>query len=71
VVTLPLRYRLLALNAYDRRELLREGQLARKLRLDRVSERLELEALQQLADDSAADGFTPLDLEPPKGIVPG
>jgi Zn-dependent peptidase ImmA (M78 family) len=67
--TLPLRYRLLAQSAYDRKELLTEGQLARKLRLDRVSARLELEALRQMADDSADDGFTPLELDPAEGLV--
>jgi len=60
---LPLRYRLLAQSAYDRRELLTEGQFARKLRLDRVSARLELEALRQIADDSAGDGFAPVELD--------
>ena len=67
---LPLRYRLLAQSAYDRKELLTEGQLARKLRLDRVSARLELEALRQIANDSAGDGFTPLELDPSEGLVP-
>lgn len=67
---LPLRYRLLAQSAYDQRDLLSEGQLARKLRVDRVSARLELEALRQIADHSDADGFTPLELDPAQGLVP-
>ncbi len=49
---LPLRYRLLALSAYEQKERLTEGQLARKLRTDRVSARLELESLRLLIDDS-------------------
>ncbi len=65
-----MRYRLLAQSAYDRKELLTEGQLARKLRLDRVSARLELEALRQIANDSAGEGFTPLELDPSEGLVP-
>lgn len=68
--TLPLRYRLLAQGAYDQKELLTEGQLARKLRLDRVSTRLELEALRQIANDSAGEGFVPLELDPTEGLVP-
>jgi hypothetical protein len=63
---LPLRYRLLASSAYSVRESLTEAQLARKLRTDRVSARLELEALRFLSDDSGAtdaDGFVPLDLD--------
>lgn len=67
---LPLRYRLLAQGAYDRKELLTEGQLAQKLRLDRVSARLELEALRRIADDSVGDGFVPLELDPTDGLVP-
>jgi len=65
---LPLRYRLPAQSAYDQ-ELLTEGQLSHKLRLDRVSARLELEALRQIADDSAEDGFTPIELDPSQGLV--
>ncbi len=63
---LPLRYRLLASAAYSVRESLTEAQLARKLRTDRVSARLELEALRFLSDDSGVtddDGFLPLDLD--------
>jgi len=66
---LPLRYRLLAQSAYDQRELLTEGQVAHKLRLDRISARLELEALRQIADNSEEDGFTPLELDPSEGLV--
>jgi Zn-dependent peptidase ImmA (M78 family)/transcriptional regulator with XRE-family HTH domain len=68
--TLPLRYRLLAQGAYDQKELLTEGQLARKLRLDRVSTRLELEALRQIANDSAGEGFVPIELDPTEGLIP-
>ena len=68
--SLPLRYRLLAQSAYDQKELLTEGQLARKLRLDRVSARMELEALRQMANDSVGDSFTPLELDPTEGLVP-
>lgn len=63
---LPLRYRLLALSAFEDKELLTEGQFARKLRLDRVSARLESESLRRLADDvgaSDADGFTLVGLD--------
>jgi Zn-dependent peptidase ImmA (M78 family)/transcriptional regulator with XRE-family HTH domain len=63
---LPLRYRLLASSAYSVKELLTEGQLARKLRTDRVSARLELESLRFLSDDSGGsdeDGFAPMDLD--------
>ncbi len=49
---LPLRYRLLAQSAFDYQERLTEGQLARKLRTDRISARLELESLRLLADDA-------------------
>lgn len=49
---LPLRYRQLALGAHDSKEALTEGQLARKLRTDRVSARLELESLRMVADDA-------------------
>lgn len=66
---LPLRYRLLAQSAFDRRELLTEGQLARRLRVDRVSARLELEKLRQLADESVDGDFTPLELDPAQGLV--
>jgi Zn-dependent peptidase ImmA (M78 family)/transcriptional regulator with XRE-family HTH domain len=63
---LPLRYRLLASSAYTNKELLTEGQLARKLRLDRVSARLELEALRAMSDDSGTsddDGFSLVELD--------
>jgi Zn-dependent peptidase ImmA (M78 family)/transcriptional regulator with XRE-family HTH domain len=63
---LPLRYRQLALGAYALKEKITEGQLARKLRTDRVSARLELESLRVLFDDSgsgATDGFAPVELD--------
>lgn len=64
---LPLRYRQLAQSAFDREDGgLTEGQLARKLRTDRVSARLELESLRLLADDggvSADDEFEPVELD--------
>lgn len=63
---LPLRYRLLAQSAFDHKERLTEGQLMRKLRMDRVSARLELESLRQLADDAGGEsdvGFSPVDLD--------
>jgi Zn-dependent peptidase ImmA (M78 family)/transcriptional regulator with XRE-family HTH domain len=63
---LPLRYRLLAQSAYEYKELLTEGQLARKLRTDRVSARLELESLRLFADEAgAANGadFAPVELD--------
>ena len=63
---LPLRYRLLASAAFSVKELITEGQLARKLRTDRVSARLELESLRFLSDDSGVsdeDGFAPMDLD--------
>jgi Zn-dependent peptidase ImmA (M78 family)/transcriptional regulator with XRE-family HTH domain len=63
---LPLRYRMLARSAYEQKELLTEGQLARKFRLDRVSARMELESLRMLADDSGDtddDGFKPVELD--------
>lgn len=66
---LPLRYRLLAQSAYEQKELLTEGQLAHKLRLDRVSARLELESLRKIADNSEDDGFTALELDPSEGLV--
>ena len=64
--TLPLRYRLLAQSAYEHKERLTEGQLARKLRTDRVSARLELESLRLFADEAmVTDGidFTPVELD--------
>ena len=63
---LPLRYRQLALSAYETKEKLTEGQLARKLRMDRVSARLELESLRLLTDDagsSADDDFEPVEMD--------
>jgi Zn-dependent peptidase ImmA (M78 family)/transcriptional regulator with XRE-family HTH domain len=63
---LPLRYRQLAFSAYERKEQLTEGQLARKLRMDRVSARLELEALRLIVDDAgvgAEDGFEPVEMD--------
>jgi Zn-dependent peptidase ImmA (M78 family) len=63
---LPIRYRQLALSAYESKEKLTEGQLARKLRTDRVSARLELESLRMMTDDAgtvADDGFEPVDLD--------
>jgi Zn-dependent peptidase ImmA (M78 family)/transcriptional regulator with XRE-family HTH domain len=69
---LPLRYRLLAMSAYEHKEKLTEGQLARKLRLDRVSARLELESLRLLADDSGDStdsGFTPVDFDASEMVV--
>lgn len=63
---LPLRYRLLAQSAYEVKEQLTEGQLARKLRTDRVSARLEMELLRLVADESRDSGgvdFTPVDLD--------
>ncbi len=52
---LPIRYRQLARNAYERdNEPITEGQLARKLRMDRVSARLEIEALRHLTDDAGS-----------------
>jgi Zn-dependent peptidase ImmA (M78 family)/transcriptional regulator with XRE-family HTH domain len=59
---LPLRYRQLALSAYEVKEKLTEGQLARKLRMDRVSARLELESLRLLTDDAGAEDFEPVEL---------
>ena len=65
---LPLRYRQLALSAYEREdEPITEGQLARKLRVGRVAARLELESLRLLSDDagnSADDEFEPVELNP-------
>jgi len=62
---LPLRYRQLALSAYETKEKLTEGQLARKLRLGRVATRLELESLRLMNDDAgvgANDQFEPVEL---------
>lgn len=63
---LPLRYRQLALSAYELKEKLTEGQLARKLRTDRVSARLELESLRLMTDDAgtaADDEFAPVEMD--------
>ena len=63
---LPLRYRQLALSAYESKEQLTEGQLARMLRTDRVSARLELESLRMMTDDAgtgADDGFEPVEMD--------
>ncbi|MEM7599971.1 MAG: XRE family transcriptional regulator [Verrucomicrobiota bacterium] len=62
---LPLRYRLLAMRAY-KDERITEAQFAKKLRLDRVSARLELEALESLIDDAGGleqDVFTPIEVD--------
>ena len=63
---LPLRYRQLVLGAYETKEQLTEGQLVRKLRTDRVSARLELEALRLMTDDAGTaddDGFEPVEMD--------
>lgn len=63
---LPMRYRQLALGAYESKERLTEGQLARKLRMDRVSARLELESLRMMTDDAgtgADDDFEPVEMD--------
>lgn len=63
---LPLRYRQLALSAYESKEKLTEGQLARKLRTDRVSARLELESLRLMTDDAGTDSddvFEPVEMD--------
>lgn len=63
---LPIRYRQLALGAYESKEKLTEGQLARKLRTDRVSARLELESLRMMNDDAGTsedDGFEPVEMD--------
>lgn len=59
---LPLRYRLLAKNAYEDRGEITEGQLAKMLRLDRVSARMELEKLSLLVDSAGDDGYEPVEL---------
>lgn len=62
---LPLRYRQLALSAYETKEKITEGQLSRKFRLGRVATRLELESLRMQNDDSGggADAeFEPVEL---------
>jgi Zn-dependent peptidase ImmA (M78 family)/transcriptional regulator with XRE-family HTH domain len=64
--SLPMRYRQLAYSAYEIKEQLTEGQLARKLRTDRVSARLELESLRLMADDaglSSEDEFEPVEID--------
>lgn len=64
---LPLRYRQLACNAYEREgHGLTEGQLARKLRMDRISARIELESIRLLTDDAGdadSDAFEIVDLD--------
>lgn len=63
---LPMRYRQLAFSAFENKEELTEGQLARKLRMDRVSARLELESLRLMTDDAgltADDGFEPVEMD--------
>jgi Zn-dependent peptidase ImmA (M78 family)/transcriptional regulator with XRE-family HTH domain len=63
---LPMRYRQLAFSAYESKEQLTEGQLARKLRMDRVSARMELESLRLMTDDAgltADDGFEPVEMD--------
>ena len=56
----------MALSAYEVREKLTEGQLARKLRTDRVSARLELESLRLLTDDAGSgpeETFSPVEMD--------
>lgn len=70
---LPLRYRQLAFSAYEKKEQLTEGQLARKLRMDRVSARIELESLRLIVDDAGLgsdDEFEPVELDVSE-MVPG
>jgi Zn-dependent peptidase ImmA (M78 family) len=67
---LPLRYRILAKKAFEE-EKLTEGQLARMLRVDRVSARLELDKLSQLADQESEEGFTSVDFEPGDKVLTG
>lgn len=59
---LPLRFRLLAKNAYEDRAEITEGQLAKMFRMDRVSARLELERLSLLVDSAGDNGYEPVDL---------
>ncbi len=56
---LPQRYLILAKRAYDA-GLLSEGQLARKLRTDRVTARMMLEKLETLIDDKTGSGYVPV-----------
>ena len=70
---LPLRYRQLAFSAFKWKEQLTEGQLARKLRTDRVSARLELESFRLMADDAgstADDGFQPVEMDMAEMVPP-
>jgi Zn-dependent peptidase ImmA (M78 family)/transcriptional regulator with XRE-family HTH domain len=59
---LPQRYLMLAKRAYDA-GLLSEGQLAKKLRTDRVSARLMMERLETLIDYKTGSGYLPLELD--------
>ena len=67
---LPQRYRTLAGIAYEKLEAITEGQLARILRTDRVSARLELERLRYWADQGSDDGFDPFILDPDLVVAP-
>jgi Zn-dependent peptidase ImmA (M78 family) len=59
---LPQRYLVLAKRAYDA-GLLSEGQLAKKLRTDRVTARLLLEKLETLIDEKTDSGYVALELD--------
>lgn len=68
--TLPLRYRVLAWIAYDKCEAITELQLAKKLRTDLVSARIEMEQLRLWADRQGAGGFEPFEASPDDILVP-
>jgi len=68
--TVPFRYRILALMAYDHREELTEAQLAYLLRTDRVGARLELDHLRGWADRHGDDGYEPVPTDPNEVLTP-
>ena len=65
---LPHRYLMLAKRAYDA-GLLSQGQLAKKLRTDRVSARQIVERMDNLIDDKTGSGYEPLELDLASPVV--
>jgi Zn-dependent peptidase ImmA (M78 family)/transcriptional regulator with XRE-family HTH domain len=65
----PRRYLLLARRAYDE-GLISEGQLAKKLRTDRVTARGMIENLDELIDEHTVNGYQPLVVDVAERLIP-
>lgn len=68
--SLPFRYRLLAMWAFDDHEALSESEFAHFLRMSRVDARMELERLRLIADQQGESGYDAIEIDPDKILVP-